>query len=616
VTVLPDFEIADEVFRDAAGAAVQHLFSEGANASTILMPSGAGTMLISLQVVLEALRQKSPFRALVVLPRSLIKSAEKLCHAKAGTVLAITTVDHGPRGLHDLEVALSNVAAGILILGSYEDMQRVHIAQRNSRIGPLNLTVLEMAQIVRAGGYREAAMNDGIVASEKRLYISSRHLAGHAPGALLAPEQEPNKPWEQDPWERAPWRFGNEVYKLTHADAAKLNLIVPVRLSFMKSTNLHDIAEELASLHHDIGIRNFAITSAPHGLARRLNKYLSNLTQGVCRATSAEQSTALDVDAIVVAGVNPNYASIAQEFARLAHPSPGKRLGLVLVTAAAKLQVVKAWRALAIEHFDVEEAISQATVAYGFENRRLGWTSIPRQLTNFIYQNTPRTEAEAAVQVCINKLGDPWDTWLGRLKYYRHTSTAKLQKESTLHGYQLGEWVTEQQILLNQGWLSSRKAATLEDMGIKRYDKEGEFQKGIDELKKYVKLKGTSRVSFLAVTESGFRLGEWVVKMRHLQRHGKLSQQQIQLLKEAFFVWRPSEIASCFFRHPEDPDAAVVTRSLEEELCKLRWHPIQERRRHFRKLVLAHHPDVSQDKHAGTTINFLAEVKDWFLATN
>jgi len=611
VTSQPDLTNADRVFRNAARAAVKALYDDGVNASTVLMPSGAGTVLIGLRVILEAVQRERPFRALVVLPESLVKSASNLYREKAGDALAITNVEYGRTGLHDLEVALSNVAAGLVVLCSYGDLLEVNMAQRNSRIGPLNLIVLEMAQLVRAGGYREAGMKDDMVSSKKRLYISSRHLAGQAPGALLAPGQESNYPKEQNSS-----RFGPEVYRLTHEDAAKLKLIVPVRLSFLKSTtSLRDTAVELAGLHRDLGIRKIAMTKAPRSLAHRLDIHLRNLTQGACRAVSAAASQALDIDAVVVAGAHPDYGSIAQEFARLAQPSPGKRLGLVLVCADAIEQVVAAWRAVAIENFDVEEAISLAAVACGKKDERLSWKEIPPELRRFIYQDTPEAEAETAVARCIRELGDPWDAWFGRLKAWQEKEGINRDTRfADIFGFKLGQWLWQQRFWWKNGFLSARKVAALRAQRIMLDEEEETFHQGIAELRKYVKLKQTNRVPLSVVTESGFALGKWVVEMRNLHRHRKLSQDKVELLKDAFFVWRPAEMPASYFSHPEDPDAAVVTRSLEEELRKLRWRPLRERRRHFRKLVLTHHPDVSEDEHADSTIKFLADVKDWFLA--
>jgi len=86
------------------------------------------------------------------------------------------------------------------------------------------------------------------------------------------------------------------------------------------------------------------------------------------------------------------------------------------------------------------------------------------------------------------------------------------------------------------------------------------------------------------------------------------------MLRDAFFAWQPSAPPSAYFTHPEDPEAAETTLNLERELKELRWRPVSERRRFFRNLILKHHPDISEDKHAGSTIQFLSDVKDWFLA--
>merc|ERR1712007_370984 len=130
------------------------------------------------------------------------------------------------------------------------------------------------------------------------------------------------------------------------------------------------------------------------------------------------------------------------------------------------------------------------------------------------------------------------------------------------------------------------------------------FAVGISELRKYVARTRNRVVPSSFKTKDGFALGAWVVKQRTLQRHG--------LLKDAFFLWQPSQ-PSALADHPEDPNAAELTQSIEEELRQMRWRPVAERRRHFRPLVLRHHQDVSQEKHADSAIQFLADVKEWFL---
>jgi len=299
----------------------------------------------------------------------------------------------------------------------------------------------------------------------------------------------------------------------------------------------------------------------------------------------------------------------------LARWAPGKRFGYILLASAAKLHAIKAWQALAIEDEAAEEAIQRATVEAGHKDRRLRWLEVPRELAGLIHESSPRNQAEIAVARGVEGLGDPWDAWLGRLGAFRDRfKHVKVRKLVTIFGHQLGTWVHEQRDTWKRGMLHPRKVARLKGMGF-MLDLESElFAQGLAELRKYVRLKRTRIVPLSYMTDDGFTLGQWVVEQRTKQRRGRLTPRQLELLREAFFVWRPAEMPSLFFHHPEDPEAAAVTRALEEELRRLRWQPIGERRRHFRSLVLKHHPDVSESEHAGATISFLAEVKDWFLA--
>lgn len=161
--------------------------------------------------------------------------------------------------------------------------------------------------------------------------------------------------------------------------------------------------------------------------------------------------------------------------------------------------------------------------------------------------------------------------------------------------------------------LDETKVARMKALGL-MLDLDAElFAQGLSELRKYVLRERTRIVPLGWKTDSGLMLGKWVVEQRTRQRRNRLDARRQQLLKEAFFLWQPSEAPSFLFQHPEDRGAAEVTRGMETDLKSMRWLPIGERRRAFRQMVLKHHPDVWEDKHAGAAIQFLADVKDWFL---
>lgn len=608
----------EEVWENAADAAVHALADGGVNASTVLLPSGAGEVEVGLRTVLKYLRRGGlPFRALVVVPQPMYSYAEEIYRERVGDEAEVIGVEKGADAVKRLALALGKKDRPLVILSNYEELQRVIMAQAQllhprSRRPLLELLVLEAAHLMRAGGYREAGSDSSVVKARKRLFISARRLAGLPPGALLAPGQEPSYPKE------APAsRFGPEVYRLTHEDTDQRNMTVPVRLAFLESVNASDVANELVGLHERLGIRTFQIVPPQRRLTATLNEMLGNLTAGACGISTGADAGHGHVDALIMAGSNPEYVVVAQEFCRLARWAPGKRYGYVFLATAAKHHAVKAWQALAIEDEAAEEAIQRATVEAGHTDRRLRWPEVPRELADLIAEGSPRKEAEIAVARGVEGLGDPWDAWLGRLAAFRDRwGHVKVSWMSGIFGHRLGHWVFEQRDAWKRGMLHSRKVARLKGMGF-MLDLESEvFAQGLSELRKYVMFKRRRIVPLSYTTESKFPLGQWVVEQRTKQRRGKLTLRQIELLREAFFLWQPAEMPSLFFSHPEDPEAAAITRALEEEMRRLRLQPMGERRRHFRSLVLKHHPDISESEHAGSTITFLAEVKDWFLAGN
>lgn len=575
------------------------------------MPSGAGDIQVGLRIVLGMMKAQAgkPFHALVVLPLPLLRNATSVYRQYAGPDVQVVNVMRTSEGVRLLGSSLAAHHNTTIIIAGYEDMQRVGMAQVNAKAGPVDLLLLEMAHIVRAGGFREAGVTNDIVSAKQRVFISSRHLAGLAPGALLAPGQEQGYP-EEEPQTA----FGHESYRLSHTDTENMMATVPLRLAFLKSARVADVAVELMRVHESLGVRSFAVVPHQPRLTKALNELLGNLSQGACTATATIDADSVEIDAVLVAGSNPDYVAIAQEFSRLARRAPHKQHGYILVTAAAKTHVVAAWRALAIERQETEEAMQRAAVEQGNADRWLTWEEIPYELRSFIDPESDRQDAILAVARGVNFLADPWDLWLGRLAAYREKfGILNIDKKSRNKGHEVGNWVQEQREVWERGQLASHKISRLKAMGLMLDLQAETFALGLAELRKYVARTKSRIVPFSYTTKEGFPLGKWVIDQRTKQRRGRLSYKHQEMLKSAFFVWRPSE-PNMLAAHPSDPEAAEITMQLEEELRKARWLPIGERRRAFRSLVLKHHPDVSDDKHASTTIQFLADVKDWFLA--
>jgi len=231
-------------------------------------------------------------------------------------------------------------------------------------------------------------------------------------------------------------------------------------------------------------------------------------------------------------------------------------------------------------------------------------------------------EAKMTAVRGINGLGDDWDMWYGRLRKWREIKDADglhhlqpTEKES-VHGHEIGPWVRHQRHRFAQGWLEERRVAKLRRLNIFLAPNDEYFAMGLRELRRWVKQKQTNNVSLLDVTDSGFQIGEWVTTQRFRQRRGRLSRMEFKLLQEAFFCFRPKEPTASIFSPPDDPQVANVTRTIEGALVGKRIQSKKERQAFFKQLVLKYHPDIWEDDRAGEVIQFLANVKTWFLAAN
>eukprot|EP00440_Ansanella_granifera_P060494 gb/GFBE01065568.1/.p1 GENE.gb/GFBE01065568.1/~~gb/GFBE01065568.1/.p1 ORF type:complete len:744 (+),score=125.30 gb/GFBE01065568.1/:1-2232(+) len=606
-------ESADVVWAKAAAAARASL-EAGVNSTTVLMPSGAGDLEVGLRVIRGFLDEGRPaFRAVVIIPNTLLAHAKKLyANALRDYSLDLITMGDQNTDVRSLARHFKKTNEASVILSRYEDMQKICLSRLEAKSKqPLDLMIFEAAHILRAGGYLAAGVTNDVIPASSRVFVSARQLAGKAPGSLLAPGQEPGYPGEEPQG-----KYGPEVFRLTHRDSEERNMSVPLRLQILQSTNASDVARELAHLHHTLGVCSIQVVPPQLRLTQVVNRILKNLTGGACRARTGRGS-ASSIDAVVVAGSNPDYVTVAQEFPRLARWRDGKAHGYVLVAGAAKHHAVTAWQALAIEDQRAEEALQRATVEYGRKDRRLKWEEVPYELRSLVFEENAKKEAVIAVARGIEALGDPWDAWLGRLLAYNdHHHHVNVRYLGTQFGHELGSWLKDQRERWERGVLQERKVARLRGLGVKLDVDAERFAEGLAELRKYVQYQRSRIVPWNCKTDSGFMLGEWVVEQRTLQRRGKLGPRRQQMLREAYFMWQPSEAPSDLFEHPEEPEAAELTRSIEVELRDLRWRPVGERRGVFRALVLKHHPDVSQHKHADAAIRFLSDVRDWFLAGN
>lgn len=585
-----------------------------ANATTVVLPSGAGEIQVGYRLVLGMMaKAKTTFNAVVVMPNPLVSPAIDFYTAADWMGMNVTILSRRfvSGEVREMARELLEVGSFKVIVLSYEDMVYLNLAQRRAKdkVGSFDLVVFVSAQVVRAGGYLKAGIKDGVIVASKRAYISSRRLVGLAPGAMLRPGQEFGYPGEE-----TIDVYGNEVYNLNHDETEARQMSVPLSVVFLSLADIGEVVKELAALHTRLGVRTIQLVPRSIKLTHALDAALRSLTDGNCTVTTGDDHLGGSIDAIIVSGSRPDYVVLAEEFCRLARWEPGKKGGFILLAETSKNHTIAMWRALAIEDAAVEEGLSEVTQQAGMRDRALTWNELPHSLRRYIHDDSDRKRAEVAVNRGVRALGSDFDMNFGRLLAYKEkTGNCMVESRLEFRGYKLGRWVAEQRRMIDVGTLHATKVARLKRIGLMINVRSETFAMGLAELRKFVKAKKTRFVPVSYKADNGFSLGEWVANMRIRQKVGDLDAGQVKLLQQAFFLFEDCQVRVELFSHPEDFDASSVTRGLEEYLREHRWMSANERTKIFRQLVLKHHPDVSQDKYAEDAIQFLSDAKSWFL---
>lgn len=452
-----DHPVRTAIWKDAALAAVSALQS-GCNATTILMPSGAGDVQVGVEIVRRFMDTTDLpyFRVVVAVPSSLAAVARNFYEDAFADSVILMNVD-ASSSKHRIASTLKQNSSMILLC-PYSMMLKFGLAFIESKIKtPLDLMIFATAHILRAGGFHGLGARDDILPASRRAFISARHMFGIAPGALLAPGQEPGFP------EEAPQsKFGPEVYRLTHDDAEVKQMTVPIRLQIIDSSKVSDVAQELADLHLKLGINSIHVAPEQPRLTAALSQMVSELTDGRCKVTTGDNNSETSIDALLVSGSQPGYVQLAQEFPRLAQWRPEKSNGFIIVAGAAKKHAAAAWMAFAIEDSRAEEALQRTSVEFGRVDRRLKWNELPYELRSLVNRGNVRKHAEIAIARGIEALGDPWDVWLGRLlAYHDRHKNANARFLATQFGHELGAWLQSQRQQWERGTLKERKVARL-----------------------------------------------------------------------------------------------------------------------------------------------------------
>ncbi len=134
-----------------------------------------------------------------------------------------------------------------------------------------------------------------------------------------------------------------------------------------------------------------------------------------------------------------------------------------------------------------------------------------------------------------------WDEKLARfIKYREETGRTDFARDDP-EVRSIAGWVQAQRAARKAGKLDPERERRLSEVGFP-WDStapgsEAHWRRRADELKAYVQTHGTALV---AATDKATRsLKEWVALQRSLRRHGRLSEQRIQLLDSIGFVWEP-----------------------------------------------------------------------------
>ena len=149
-----DHQVSKTVWKDAGLAAVSALQS-GSNATTILMPSGAGDVQVGLETVRSFVDTTDlpHFRIVVAIPSSLASAAQKLyAETFAEDSVRLVTLGTGV-SKHQITSALKQNSSTILLC-PYGMMLKFGLAFIESKIKtPMDLIIFATAHILRAGGF-------------------------------------------------------------------------------------------------------------------------------------------------------------------------------------------------------------------------------------------------------------------------------------------------------------------------------------------------------------------------------------------------------------------------------------------------------------------------------
>ena len=123
--------------------------------------------------------------------------------------------------------------------------------------------------------------------------------------------------------------------------------------------------------------------------------------------------------------------------------------------------------------------------------------------------------------------------------YAENNNTADVCRSYvTADGIKLGRWLHSQKTFYKSGELNKVKIQKLEAVGVNwPVGYEDRFLYAFSKLEEYYRLHNNSNCAYSYVTEDGFQLGQWCIRIRKMYKDGKLDADIIEKLNRLSFVW-------------------------------------------------------------------------------
>ncbi len=196
-----------------------------------------------------------------------------------------------------------------------------------------------------------------------------------------------------------------------------------------------------------------------------------------------------------------------------------------------------------VEYGDLNVPVHYKTI----EGYPLGrWISVQRQN----YRDAIDGSLDNQRVALLENIGMVWDIhkylWekghQAACEYYKQEGHLQVMTSYiNADGYCLGAWVNAQRRLQKEGKLSSQQIKQLEDCGmiwLSKYDTK--WNLGYEEAKQYFEINGHLNVTVDYITETGFRLGDWLANHRG-KSEIKITQERRAMLDSIGMVWSKRE---------------------------------------------------------------------------